>query len=123
MSNTSSCDSKATMQKLEADREGINSLAAWMSLDSDKESLIYRKFDYLSARRTLHLQNKLIELEDQLEELDAKIRGGDVEAKKSLRKHEVFETRALKHGSADEKRMKLLEDIDRILIKYREYCF
>ena len=119
MSQASSYDSKATMETLEVDREGVNSLAAWMSLDSDKESLIYRRFDYLSARRTLHLQSKLIELEDQLEDLDAKIRGGDMEAKKSLRKHEVFEIRALKHGSADEKRMNLLDDIDKILIKYR----
>ena len=109
------------LQDLEVDREGINSLAAWQSLDSDKESLIYRKFGYLSARRSLHLQNKLLDLENQLEDLDAKVRQGDTEAKKSLRKHEIFVQRSTTKDSIDEQRMILLDKIDAALNKYRMY--
>jgi phage-related minor tail protein len=109
------------VQDLEVDREGINSLAAWQSLDPDKESLIYRKFGYLSARRSLHLQNKLLDLEDQLEDLDAKVRQGDTEARKSLRKHEIFEQRSTRKDSIDEQRMILLDKIDAALNKYCMY--
>jgi phage-related minor tail protein len=109
------------LQDLEVDREGINSLAAWQSLDPDKESLIYRKFGYLSARRSLHLQNKLLDLEDQLEDLDAKVRQGDTEAKKSLRKHEIFEQQSTRKDSIDKQRMTLLEKIDAALNKYCMY--
>ena len=123
MGKTTLHDSKARMRGLEVDREGITSLAAWLSLDPDKESLIYRRFDYLSARRTLHLQNKLIELEDQLEDLDTVTREGGVEAKKSLRKHELFEERARAKDSTDEKRMELLDNINETLNMYRRLQF
>lgn len=54
MDKAISNDSKARMRGLAVDREGVTSLAAWLSFDPDKESLIYRQFDCLGARRTLH---------------------------------------------------------------------
>jgi hypothetical protein len=119
MSRTAHQTKNRHLQNLEVDREGINSLAAWQSLDDDKESLIYRKFGYLSARRSLHLQNKVLDLEDQLEDLDAAVRQGDTEAKKSLRKHELFEQRSTSMNSIDAQRMMLLDKIDVALDKYR----
>ncbi|KAF2185284.1 hypothetical protein K469DRAFT_750444 [Zopfia rhizophila CBS 207.26] len=98
-------------------REGYTSLAAWMTLDPDKEALIFRKFDYLSARRTLHLQSQLLELEERLQNLDAEV-SKNVESKKSLKKHEIFEERSGSGGSTDEQRMKLLDEIHIKLIDY-----
>ena len=118
MSNKTTQHGNQHMHNLEVEREGITSLAAWHALDPDKESLIYRKFGYLATRRSLHLQNKLIELEDKLNTLDDQIREGDAEAKKSLRKHEVFEDRASNKNTIDGQRMTLLDEIDVVLTKY-----
>ena len=111
---------RAWERNLAIDREGYTSLAAWMTVDLDRESLIFRKFDYLSARHTLHLQSRLMELEDQLEDLDALARKGSDDAKKSLRKHENFELQSKIKNSLDEKRMTLLDDIHEKLTEYRE---
>lgn len=72
-------------------RDGYPSLAAWKALDPDSETLVFRKFTRLSARRLLHLQSQLLELEYQLDELDAKARrSDDFEDRKSLRRHETL---------------------------------
>lgn len=99
-------------------REGYNSLAAWMVLDPDKEALIFRKFDYLSARRTLHLQSQVLELEEQLQDLDAEA-SKNVESKKSLKEHETFEERSRSGISTDKQRMELLDEIHSKLTDYR----
>ena len=105
-------------RRLPLRREGYTSLAAWMTLDPDNEALIFRKFDYLSARRTLHLQSQLLELEDRLRELDASV-SQDVESKKSLRKHEVFVERAKSGSGPGHERMELLDRIHQKLDEYR----
>lgn len=105
-------------RRLALRREGYTSLAAWMTLDPDNEALIFRKFDYLSARRTLHLQSQLLELEDRLRELDASV-SQDVESKKSLKKHEVFVERAESGSGPDQERMELLDRIHQKLDEYR----
>ncbi|PSN67262.1 hypothetical protein BS50DRAFT_573989 [Corynespora cassiicola Philippines] len=110
---------KAQENTLATSRGGYDSLAAWMTLDTDKEALVFRKFDYLGTRRTLHLQSKILELEYQLRDLDAEV-SKNVESKKSLRKHELFEERAKILGSADERRMKLLDAIHIRLTDYHE---
>ncbi|ORY06037.1 hypothetical protein BCR34DRAFT_490468 [Clohesyomyces aquaticus] len=88
-----------------------------MALDPDKEALIFRKFDYLNARRLLHLQSELTELEDQLHDLDAQSRK-DVDSKKSLKKHEIFVERAEVQDSTDQKRSALLIEIHSKLNEY-----
>lgn len=89
-----------------------------MALDPDNEALVFRKFDFLSARRTLPLQSQLLELEYQLKDMDSKV-SKSVEAKKSLKKHEIFEERAKSGNLPDEDRMRLLEEIHSKLTDYR----
>ena len=43
--------------------KGYPSLAAFIASDKDKSTVIYRRFDRLSARNLLYLQSELAELE------------------------------------------------------------
>jgi hypothetical protein len=51
-------------------RSGYLSLAAWIAHDPDNETYVFRKFDRLSARNLLNLQNELIALEAELAAID-----------------------------------------------------
>jgi hypothetical protein len=99
-------------------REGYTSLTAWMTLDPDKKALIFRKFDYLSARCTLHLQSQLLELEERLQDLDAEV-SKNMQSKKSLKKHKISKERSRSGCSTDKQRMELLDEIQIKLTDYR----
>jgi hypothetical protein len=102
-------------------RDGYPALSAWIARDPDNESFIFRKFDKLAARNLLHLQSRVIALEDELEKLDAETRGSrDLDLKQSNRRWETFTKNALDPDRADKegKRMKLYGEIQ---VKIKEY--
>ena len=101
-------------------RDGYPSLSAWIALDPDSETLIFRNFTRLSARRLLHLQSQLLELESQLDELDAEARrSDDFEDRKSLRRHETLLAKAADGRTRRyEKKLRLLEEVH---VKMNEY--
>jgi hypothetical protein len=65
-------------------------------ITQDQEAAIYRKFERLSARNSLYLQNELHDLEGQLQQLDRDDAKeiGNVEAQKAARgwKHHADDT-------------------------------
>jgi len=50
--------------------EGYAAVAAWIALDPDNETFVFRKFDKLAARNLLHLQSELLAIEKELDQLD-----------------------------------------------------
>jgi hypothetical protein len=50
--------------------KGYPSLAAFIASDKDKSTVIYRRFDRLSARNLLYLQSELAELEVKQDAFD-----------------------------------------------------
>jgi len=56
--------------------EGYAAVAAWVALDPDNETFVFRKFDRLAARNLLYLQSELLAIEKDLDRLDR----DDVEA-------------------------------------------
>ena len=50
--------------------EGYAAVAAWIALDPDSETFVFRKFDRLAARNLLYLQSELLAVEKDLDRLD-----------------------------------------------------
>ncbi|KAI8246585.1 hypothetical protein K4K55_005875 [Colletotrichum sp. SAR 10_96] len=46
---------------------GYLAAASWLARDVDNETLIFRKFDTLSAANLLYMQSEILELEKRLE--------------------------------------------------------
>ena len=76
--------------------------------DSDPNFLMCRKFGWLHLRVLLHHQDELVELEEELERLDAFDAGSDFRKLKSRRRDEAI----------DSKRKGLLNKIDTSLAAY-----
>ena len=95
---------------------GLPSFAAFVASDAD--AAIYRKYECLSARNLLYLQSELHELEQQLQELDARdVRDKNIrdqEAQKIARRWNYYSQdggdRATEHRNLQEKiRVKIKE--------------
>lgn len=72
-------------------RDGYPALGAWVARDPDDESFVFRKFDRLGARNILHLQGRLIALENEIDRLDEDARqSDDFEARQSSRRWETL---------------------------------
>jgi hypothetical protein len=72
-------------------RDGYPALAAYISRDPDHEAYIFRTFGQLGARKLLHLQCQLTELEHELNEMDEEARRGhDSDTCQALRRHETL---------------------------------
>lgn len=95
-------------------RNGYPALAAKITRDPDDETLIYRRFNRLSARNLLSLQCQLIELEAELDCYDE-----TAEYKQSQLHWEDFAKQAKHAGNPEQKAMKLQNKIQRKLHEYR----
>jgi len=102
---------------------GFPAVAEKIALIPDYESFIFRKFDRLSARNLLHLESKLSFLEYKLDQADkqALLRTADNESYRSIRSWEAFEQNAEDPQRPEHARMKIAEEIEVTLEKYRTY--
>lgn len=101
--------------------DGFPSLANFIASDHDRSSLTFRRFDELSARNLLYLQSELSGLQFQLAKYDAEdssFEHGDLQSRKCAMNWEAFKDAARVPGSKQEKRMKLVMEIRRLMKEY-----
>ena len=101
--------------------KGYPSLAALIASDFDHSSIIYKRFDRLSARNALYLQSELAELEQQLDEYDREDLYDDdpaSNAKRLARDWKAFKDAAASGEPKAKARLDLVIDIRE---KLREY--
>jgi len=67
---------------------GYPSFAEFLASDPDKTTVVFRRFDRLSARNLLHMQSELCELEARQDALDERDRKGSTEDKQFARNWE-----------------------------------
>ena len=92
--------------------KGYPSLAAFIASDLDHSSVLYKRFDKLSARNILYLQSELAELERRQVEFDEQdFLDDSLSTKKTARDWRAFSDVAAVTGSRAEERMKLSMEI------------
>jgi hypothetical protein len=98
---------------------GFQSLATFMSSNSNSESFIFKRFDKLAARNLLYLQSELAYLQNRLEDFDSKdAQSKDREERKCARSWEDFEE--MKNSSSRQReRWDLMHKIRESLREYR----
>ena len=99
---------------------GYASLASFIASDADKSTAIYRRFDRLSARNLLFLQNELEELQDLQDELDIEESKGTTEEKATIRNLTILKQRAREGDNKAKKRLDTARDIADKMKEYRE---
>ena len=99
---------------------GFPSLADFISSDADHSSIIFRRFDRLSARNLLYLQSELAELEAQQDAFDSEDFKATMDEKSILRDWKEFKDRAKAGSKRDVERMDLAKRIQRALKEYSE---
>ena len=101
-------------------RYGYPALADWIAHDPDGETLIFRRFNKLTARNLLHLQSQLIILEAKLEKLDREIfESKDFGFRDIAWEWEKLVERAKANMPEEKKRMELYLQIQTKLKEYR----
>ncbi|KAF2117279.1 hypothetical protein BDV96DRAFT_23373 [Lophiotrema nucula] len=110
---TSDVEKAVTIRRL----QGYPSFAEFLASDRDRSTVVFRRFDRLSARNLLHLQSELCELEAQQDALDDQDRNGSTENKQFARNWEE----ARKHSTGSQKeRVELALKIREKLKEYKE---
>jgi hypothetical protein len=99
--------------------KGYPSLAAFIASDHDKSTVIYRRFDKLSARNLLYLQSELVELEAKQNAFDEEDVRGPMDTKACARDWAIFAERA--KNPANEREKKRMELAMEIRAKIKEY--
>ncbi|KAK5119305.1 hypothetical protein LTR85_007661 [Meristemomyces frigidus] len=75
--------------------DGYPAIASFIARDPDHESFVFRRFNRLTARKLLHMQSELLELEQKLMDLDEEAaNSNDHVLHSSLRRWEDFERNA-----------------------------
>lgn len=98
------------------------SLASFVTVDRDKSTWIFRRFDNLAARNLLYFQSELVELEARQNAFDQEDLRAPMDSKACTREWAVFAARAKEANNAHEKnRMELAMEIRRKLKEYREF--
>lgn len=98
---------------------GYPSFAEFIASDRDKSTVVFRRFDRLSARNLLHLQSELCELETRQDALDEKDRKASTEEKRFARNWEEARENA-KQGRSQRERVELAMEIRAKLREYKE---
>jgi len=99
---------------------GYPPLATFIASGQDRSPSIYRSFHELSTRNLLYLEAELSELQLQQQEYDQRDLLASRETKEAARSWRKL------CGSTDpeqEKRLKLIRDIWRLMKEYRMFCF
>ena len=100
---------------------GYPSLAKFIASDPDKSTVIYRRFDRLSARSLLYLQSELAELEARQDLLDAEDLNSAIEVKESASDWSTFKDRSeAPDNEHDRIRMKVVLEIRDKIKEYSE---
>lgn len=108
--------------ELRCARDGYPALAAWMGHDPDGDALVFRKFCRLGARNLLHLQNKLINLESDIDKLDEEARrSSNLDSRQASRQWERLMELAQNGSDLEKRRLEKAESLITEMKKYREY--
>ncbi|KAF2822691.1 hypothetical protein CC86DRAFT_300463 [Ophiobolus disseminans] len=100
---------------------GFPSLAAFISSDKDRTTLIFKRFDELAARNILYLQSELAELQWKQQAFDEEDLKADMATKQCARNYINFERAATQQSNAKQKeRKELVKEIRRTLKEYRK---
>ncbi|KAK4888647.1 hypothetical protein LTR27_012491 [Elasticomyces elasticus] len=103
-----------------AQMDGYPAVASFIAKDPDSESFVFRKFNTLTARKLLHAQAELLDLEQRLEDFDAQtVASPDHELHFSARRWETFTANA-KVRSEERERKVLLDEIEVKLERYHQ---
>ena len=101
--------------------EGYAAVAAWIALDPDNETFVFRKFNGLAARNLFYIQDELLCIEKELVTLDrqdAEAAREDMDVKDAARTWEVLNRRS---EAGDEYSWRRVELVKRLRIKIKEY--
>jgi hypothetical protein len=104
---------------------GYATVASSIAQDPDKETYIFCRFDKLTARNLLNLQGELLVLQDELDELDAKVaKSPDPDLHSSMRSWKILVEHSKvsqgRTGEEERKRLKIARALEVKLKKYRE---
>lgn len=104
-------------------RDYYPALAGWIGRDPDGETLVFRRFRKLSARNLLHLQSQLIQLEQEIDELDAEARRStDLDARQASRRWETLTQLAADPTRPEMKRLEKVAELSTKIKEYGECC-
>ncbi|KAF1842059.1 uncharacterized protein K460DRAFT_435383 [Cucurbitaria berberidis CBS 394.84] len=104
---------------------GYPSLANFIASDRDRTTLIYKRFDELSARNLLYLQSELAELQARQQNFDQEDRKADLPTKQCARNFACFEeaASAAQNNAKQKARWELMIQIRQTIKEYREALF
>jgi hypothetical protein len=103
------------------ERVGFADVAAFIAGDKEHSGAIYRRFERLSARDLLYIQNELHQLESRQEEYDREDAAGDVDAMASAMEWQLLRFRAEAENKQRElDRLQLAKDIREKVKEYRK---
>lgn len=96
---------------------GYPSLASFIASHKDKSTVIFRRFDRLSARNILYLQSELAELEARQDAYDKEDVRGSMTDKKCARDWNEFRNQS-ENNERQIARMKLVKEIRGTMKEY-----
>ncbi|KAJ6032481.1 hypothetical protein N7540_003213 [Penicillium herquei] len=106
---------------LENLRDGYPALARWIGRDPDGETLVFRRFRRLGARNLLHLQDQLIQLEQEIYDFDENARrSSNLDSRQALRRWETLMQLAANSTSAERAHLDKLAELSAKLAEYEE---
>ncbi|KAI0382674.1 hypothetical protein F5Y04DRAFT_287717 [Hypomontagnella monticulosa] len=97
-------------------QDSYPALADWIAADPDNEALIFRKFDRLSTRKLLQMQNELCVLEATLNQLELK----DSRLRRSSQHWGPLTSEAQDEQNLEWERAQLTAEIQRKLTEYHQ---
>lgn len=98
------------LEKQPRPRAGYISLAAWIARDPDNETYVFRKFNRLSAKNLLNLQNELLSLECRIDSMEQEMLlagESDPKQKRTILCWEAFERYAESLTQLEERKKSL----------------
>jgi len=114
------------LEKQPRSRSGYPSLAAWIARDPDNETYVFRKFDRLSARNLLNLQNEMIDLESKIDAMDKEMLSvgeNDPILKRTMLSWETFEKHAHRLTDLEKHKKALEDDLKHKIKEFREFVW
>lgn len=108
---------------LQRERQGgYTAAASWLARDPDNETLVFRKFDRLTALNLLYLQSEILELEKRLDDMHLEtVISYDMDLKDAASTWEtlVSQCQQQNHRQDARERMDLIMELRTKLKEYR----